>query len=238
MRTVQELYEQARAALAPHDSLIARLTRREPGKGKKGEQILAFTFRKEPYSIRFKWLAGEGAGREVLYVKGRHGNNIHTLLAAGDMPLVPAGKRIALPVDSPLVKAANNHSITEAGIAAIIDYTGKVLETNARDNLSLGKFTSLGLQQRLDYDGPLYMVEQSLPPGAEADTPRGGRRLMGFSPDNHLPVLSILFDERDQEIDYARFDRLMLNVKLDDTDFDPEQMGKRADTIGENAQRR
>jgi Protein of unknown function (DUF1571) len=238
MQTPEELYQQARAEFGRFDSYIARLARREPGKGKKGEQILAFSFRKEPWSIRFKWLAGEGLGREVLYVKNRYENKIHTLLAAGDMPLVPAGRRISMAVDSPLVLAANRHPITDAGIGAMIDRFGQVLEANSRGDFRKGKLTSLGLQQRPDYDTPLYMVEQTVPAGADFDVPHGGRRLIGFSPETHLLVLSVLYDNKDKEIDYARFDRLMLGLNLGDDDFDPEQMGKRADTIPENAVQR
>jgi len=40
----------------------------------------------------------------VIYVKGRHENKIHTFAAAGDMPLMPAGRRIALAPDSLMVR--------------------------------------------------------------------------------------------------------------------------------------
>jgi hypothetical protein len=225
--TPLRLFQQATAAYARFDSYIARLTRREPGRGKQQEEVLIFYFRKQPWSVKFKWLAGEGQGREVLYVKDRYENKLHTLLAAGDVPLLPAGRKIALPIDSALVKMANRNPITQAGIGSIIDRFGMVLAACERGDFSKGKMTVLGLQRRSDYEnGPLIMVEQVLPPRADDDAPRGGRRLIGFEPNLQLPVLAILYDEHNQEVDYYRFERLQLDVHLNDNDFDPEQMGQ------------
>src|SRR5437899_386649 len=100
------LYREAAERYARVDSYIVRLMRREQINGKdKPEEVLLFKFRKEPWSVYFKWLGQEGAGREVIYVKGQHENKIHTLLAAGDMPLMPAGRRIALAPDSLVVRS-------------------------------------------------------------------------------------------------------------------------------------
>jgi Protein of unknown function (DUF1571) len=235
MLTPQQLYQQAAASYSRTDSYIARLTRRERGKTNHAEEIMVFTFRKTPWSIRFKWLAGPGAGREVLYVKDRYENKIHTLLAAGDVPLVSAGKVLAMPVDSPLVKAANRHPITDAGFGAMIEKLGEVIAANDRGNFRPGKLTALGLQQRADYDTPLYMLDQSVPPGADEDVPHGGHRVFGFSPENYLPVLSILVDHRGKELAYSRFDRIMAGVKLDDSDFNPGELGKHTDGVPEKA---
>ena len=70
------------------DSYIARLVRHEVvGGSDKPKEVLTFKFRKEPWSVYFKWLSKESAGREAIYVKGQHDNKIHTLLAAGDSRL-------------------------------------------------------------------------------------------------------------------------------------------------------
>jgi hypothetical protein len=79
------------------DSYIARLRRKEQINGKdKPEEIMLIKFRKQPWSVYFKWLGTEGAGREVVYVKGRNEDKIQTLLAAGDVPLM---YRSCLPAD-------------------------------------------------------------------------------------------------------------------------------------------
>jgi hypothetical protein len=107
--TVATLQREAENTFAHLDSYMSRLTRREPGKGKRDEEILLFAARKNPFSIHFKWLAGEGKGREVLYVKDRFENKLHTLLAPGDMPFSPGGRVMSLPLDSVFVKAHRAH---------------------------------------------------------------------------------------------------------------------------------
>src|SRR5262249_40077804 len=93
--TARQLVQQAPASYAGIDSYIARLTRREVVNGKNEEEVMLFKFRKEPWSVYFKWLGENGKGREVIFVKGQHGSQIHTLLAAGDHPLKPAGSRMS-----------------------------------------------------------------------------------------------------------------------------------------------
>ena len=123
LKELHRLHKLAAEQYAKMDSYIARLRRREQvGSKQNPEEVLCFKFRKDPWSISLKWLSAEGKGREVVYVKGKYENKLHTLLAAGDMPLTPAGKRISLPVDSMLVKSASRHEITDAGIGALIRF--------------------------------------------------------------------------------------------------------------------
>jgi hypothetical protein len=225
VKTPKELHELAVAGFADVDSFVARLTRRETLKGKaNGEEVLLFAFRKKPWSVHFKWLAGEGQGREVVYVKGRYENKLHTLLAAGDVPLMPAGHRLSLPIDSFLVRSASKHPITEAGIGAMIEKIGLLLQANVRGDKRFGPLTALGREKRPDYPVPLDMIEVKLAPGADIDLPNGGKRLFGFDPETHLPVLAILLDDRGREAEYYRFDRIQLSVHLDDADFDPDRL--------------
>jgi len=204
------------------------MVRRETSADGRQEEVLCFYARKQPWSVRFTWLAGEGEGREVFYVKGQYENKIHVVLAAADVPLLPAGHKMALSLDSPLVKKASRTPITEAGIGPMIDRFGRVLDAADRGDFHLGRVTVLGVQERPDYGTPLLMVEERLPANADPDVPRGGRWLLGIHPEQHLPVLSVLYDNTGNEVDYYRFDRLQLDVHLNDTDFDPGPMGRRA----------
>src|SRR5262249_61956774 len=112
------------------DPYLVRLPRREAKGGKLSpEEIMLMKFRKEPFSVYFKWLGEEGKGREVVYVKGRYEGKLHPLLAAGDMPLAKAGSRMALAPDSFLVRSACRHPITQAGIGSTIPPLAAVPET-------------------------------------------------------------------------------------------------------------
>lgn len=222
---LRALQRQAVERYATIPSYIVRLRRHEQINGKdKPEELLLMKFRQQPFSVYFKWLGTEGQGREVVYVKGQHGNQIHTLLAAGDMPLMPAGKRIALAPDNPFVRAASRHAITEAGIGRLIDHFGELLDSLDRGDQSHGTLKYLGPIKRPEYELPLETAEQTIPPGAEAPLPRGGRRWWLFDPVSHLPVLLITQNEAGHEVEYYCHDRFQYPVKLDDDDFNPDKL--------------
>jgi hypothetical protein len=211
--------------MANIDSYIVRLTRREVVKDKMNpEEVLLFKFRKNPWSVYFKWLGKEGHGREVVYVRGRYEGKINTLLAAGDIPLVPAGRRMALAPDSFLVRSACRHPITAAGIGASIDRIGVVLAANERGDRRLGTMTLLADLRRPEFNRPVNALEHTFPGGYDESLPKGGKRTYFFDPVSGLPMLIRTLDERGAEVEYYRYDRLLTGVKLDDADFDPDAL--------------
>jgi hypothetical protein len=208
------------------DSYIVRLTRREVVGGKtQPEELILFKFRKEPYSVYFQWIGKEGQGREVVYVKGKHENKMHTILAAGDMPLMPAGKRFSIAPDSVLVRNRSRHPITEAGVGTLINRLGALLDAVEKGDGRLGKVAYLGPQSRPEFSRPAEAVEWSLPPGYDPNLPRGGKRWCYLDPDNHLPALVVTHDDRGREVEYYRYDRFQFPIPLDDADFDPDRLG-------------
>jgi hypothetical protein len=196
---------------------------------------MLFKFRKEPWSVYFKWLGETGKGREVVFVKGQHGSQIHTLLAAGDHPLKPAGSRMALAPDSIFVRMASRHPVTEAGIGASVDRLVTLLSAIERGDTRRGTLTDLGTLSRPDFAAPLAVVEHSFPAGVDASLPRGGKRLYGFDLESHLPVLVTARDDKGQEVEYYRYDRLQYPVKLDSDDFDPDKLWSRPAAPGRMA---
>ena len=185
---------------------------------------MLFKFRKQPWSVYFKWLSKEGLGREVVFVRGRYEGKLHTLLAAGDVPFVPAGRRMSLAPDNILVRSATRHPVTEAGIGACIDRLGQSLAAMERGDRKAGALRLIGPVERAEYDRPVYGLEHELPPGFDPSLPRGGRRLYIFHPENRLPTLISAKDERGQEVEYYFHDRFQPNVKLDEDDFDPDRL--------------
>jgi hypothetical protein len=231
--TASRLYQQAAASYGGIDSYIARLTRREVIKDKAHpEELLLFKFRKAPWSVYFKWLGKEGQGREVVFVKGQYQDKIHSLLAAGDVPFLPAGKRMAVAPDSVFVRSCSRHSITEAGIGASIDRLGTVLAALQRGDRRQGTLNVLPALLRPEFAVPVSALEHVIPAGAEAPLPRGGKRLYCFDPDNHLPVLVQTRDENGREVEYYRYDRLQYPVRLDADDFNPDKLWSRPQVGG------
>jgi len=219
----EHLVRLAREQLSTFDSYIARLSRREAINGQmQPEEVMMFRFRAKPWSVYLKWLSKEGKGREVLYVKGQHDNKIHSLLSAGDIPFMPAGKRMALSPDNILVKSACRHPLEEAGLAACVERIGRILALSRDDPKRQGTVKLIGPVKRDEFDKPVWGIEHTLPPRADPTLERGGKRIYYFDPDISLPTLITAYDERGVEVEYYFYDRLQRAVKLDDHDFDPD----------------
>ena len=229
--TAPQLVADAQKEYAGIDSYIVRLTRREVvGTKQSPEEVMAFKFRKQPWSVSFKWLSKEGLGREVVMVRGKYDGKLHTLLAAGDVPFVPAGRRMALDPDSILVRNSTRHPVANAGIGAGIDRLASVLAAMERGDRKQGVLQLVGPVERPEFDRPAYGLEHVLPAGYDASMPKGGRRVYFFHPENRLPTLIVAKDERGREVEYYFHDRLLPNVKLDDDDFDPDRLWAKAAT--------
>lgn len=211
------------------DSYIARMRRRERiGSKEKPEELMLVKFRKSPWSIYFKWLGQEGHGREVIFVEGKYENKMQTLLAAGDMPLMPAGKRFAIQPDSPFVKNSSRHTIREAGIGSLVQKFVELVGMTERGDFRFGTLKYIGMIRRPEFEQPVEAIEQNVPPGGDPTLPKGGRRLWVFDPSQCLPVLVMLRDDANQEVEYYCYDRIQYPVRLDDRDFDPDALwGKR-----------
>lgn len=213
------LYEAAKQQYDVIDSYHVLLTRREVVRGKaQPEERLLFRFRKQPYSVYMKWIGRVGEGREATFVQGKYEGKLHTRLAAGDMPLMPAGKRLALAPDSVFIRNASRHAITEAGVGSLLRQLGRLLETSPT------AITYLGKQKRDEFSQPLEAIQWAIAPKVEEALPRGGHRWCFFDPENHLPTLIVTQDERGKEVEYYRYERWGLGANLDDDDFDPDKL--------------
>ncbi|MBY0231516.1 MAG: DUF1571 domain-containing protein, partial [Gemmataceae bacterium] len=223
--TARDLVKAATARIPDLDSYIVRLTKREIVGGRATpEEVMLFKFRARPWSVHLKWLGKEGQGREVLLVKGRHGDNIHTLLAAGDFPLMPAGKRMSFSPDNIFVKNSCRHSITQAGLIASVERLGKLLSDIEAGDKKAGTVAVLPPAARPEFAKPAAALEHTLPPGSDPTLPKGGKRTYWFCPETGLPMLCIALDERGREAEYYKHDRLHVRQKLDDDDFDPDKL--------------
>jgi hypothetical protein len=214
---LRRLLKQAEGECAILDSYICRMTRREQVNGSaKPEEMMLFKFRKQPFSIYFKWIGPENKGREVVYVSGKYENKLHILMS-------PGGTSMGLAPDSFLIRRSSRHPVTEAGVCSIVD---KYATAVAAADKGKGALRYLGVVKRPDFDEGVSLegVEQEMSPGTDPNLPHGGRCQLYFNTASHLPVLVITKDERGQEVEYYRFDRFQARVKLDDDDFNPEKL--------------
>lgn len=225
---IRMLYERAARRWAGIDSYVVRLRRREVIGTKKGaEELMLVKFRKQPWSVYFKWLGPTAKGREVTFSKGRYGNQIHTLTARGDIPFVGAGMRINTDPDSAMVKARSRRSITEAGFGNTIAQFGRLVADHERGNTTRGTLKYQGSVRRAEFTRPLEAVVQTIAPGADPLLPGGGQRQWYFDTELHLPMLILALDDSGREVEYYCHDRFEYPVRLDDDDFDPDRLWKK-----------
>lgn len=222
---LRALYEKAKVTEAGMSSYTLRLRQREAMGGKlRPEEVLVAKFRREPFSVYLKWIGAEHKNREVCYVKGQHEDKIHTLLAPGDHFLF-AGKAMAFPLDSPLVKSNSRYPVTDGGLAALIGRFGKLVSALEAGDTREGTAKCLGKVKRPEFDAAVEGVEMTLP--TSPLFPKGGRRLIYFDAENGLPVLIISYDDQNREVEYYCHERIQSPVNLDDDDFNPSKLWKK-----------
>jgi hypothetical protein len=225
------LYQQAASKLAGVHDYVARFRRREVVNGKpQPEDLILAKFRKEPFSVYFKWVEGTAcAGRELVYVKGQYNNLIQVRTGRGDFI---AGLRKEIAPDSPMATANSRRTIDEAGLHPLIARLGQVLAAHESGAKTFGTLQYLGPQQRPESPVPMECLVQQVPPGVEKHLPKGGRRYWFFNadpqaPEHGLPTLIVTHDEAQREVEYYFFDRLNINVGLRPEEFDPQALWPR-----------
>lgn len=222
------LYQRAADRYATMDSYIFRLKRREVVNGKKQtEELVKVHVRQQPYSVRLVWLSKEGTGREVVYVKGQHKNEIQLLLARGDMfPGSPAGMRFNIAPDDPLTLSKSRYPVTETGFGAVIERYGRMLVAIDKGEPRAGAAKYLGRVQRPEFEAKVEAVHQSIVPGGDPQFPKGGQRWWYFDATSGLPALVVAHDA-DGEVEYYCFDNILAPARLDDSDFDPSRIWRK-----------
>jgi hypothetical protein len=223
---LQRLQQQAEEAAKRLDACTARLTRAEQVGGKETrEEVLVCKFRKEPFSVHFKWIGQAFKDREVIYVAGQHENKIHTWLSAEDRVLGPLIKQVAYPPDSPMVRSRSRYPITTAGVWWPVQMFSRLSKALEAGDKRYGTLTYVGPQAMPQYPGKqMELVEHTVPAGAESVMPGGGKRQWYFDPETHLPLLIIAHDDRGQRVEYYCYTDVQPVSGLTDDDFNPEKL--------------
>jgi hypothetical protein len=210
-----------------------RLTRRETVAGRPmPQEELQYKFRREPYSLHFKWVGLEGQGRELIYVAGKYDNKVQILTGKNEGLIVPAGIRVArLPTDKE-VRSKSRHDIREGGMGLAVEWFGKVTAIMEKDPSQTKRMKYLGVVKgRPERPSGLEGVEETLPPDWEPLFPRGGKRVTYFDPDPAspsfgMPILITAFNESGREAEYYFFDQLR-PTRPTDVDFDPDRLWRK-----------
>jgi hypothetical protein len=222
--SLRALHRRAADRYAGVEAYLVKLTRRERVGGQdRPEEVILLKFRKSPWSIYLKWIGGDGAGRELVYVRGWHGNQVHTRLTPREAALNSGSRRISLPLESPQLLARSRHPVTELGLGALIDQFGTLVDAVERGDQRGGSVRYLGRLQRPEFDGPVEVALHVIPPGVERGLPRGGQRLWFFDSNLSFPILVITRDYQGREVEYYRYEELLFPAaRWGDDHFNPD----------------
>lgn len=189
---IRALIQQAQARLAEIRTYQARVVRQERvGETLQPEEELILSVRREPFAVRLEWPAGTAnEGREVLY---------SVVETDGKMQIRQPGSlvpRVALAVDSPLVRANSRHPITEAGFDELL----RNLERTVR-----GVETGQG-RSRLSWEGPVKVAEVGRDCHRITEVREDGETwVVGLDAETLLPIYVCGTDGRGQLLERYRF---------------------------------
>jgi len=232
---IKKLAQAAADKWAKTDTYEAVVTRRELAPNKEmTEDVVLYQFRKDPMAVYIRNIGESGKGREIVYNPSKHGDKIYSIVGKGDENFLYKVGAKAPPVspDFPLVKAKTRYSIREAGHGTPIARVGSWVAKAEGGKIPAENLTYLGEVNRKEYPYPLLGVQLKLRPGDDALMPAGGVRQWFFdpnpdSPSYSWPVLIIATEPNGKEVEYYLFEKMKLNVKLTDADFDPARLGKK-----------
>jgi hypothetical protein len=229
-QAILHLYSQAVERYAGINDYICRFRRREVLHGKQEpEDLLEMRHRKSPSSIYLRWLDGELAGRELVFVQGKFDDRLQIRTGRSE---ALSRFRLSLDLRAPRATAYSRHGIDQAGIGPLLARMGQVVANLGAANGQQSPLRYLGQQMRPESEVPMLGVQQDIPPGKEKHLPRGGRRLVFFNqdpryPEYLLPTLITTYDEAGKEVEYYCYDRMNVNVGLSLEEFDPDLLWKR-----------
>jgi hypothetical protein len=229
---LNNLYRLAVERYASMDSYIVRLTRREQVKGKRRPvEVLAYRFRKNPWSVSAKWIGDEARGREIIYVRGHYGDKVHLAQATGDVVPVSFGnRRLSLPADSAPVRALGRRPLSDYAIGALVAQFGLLKDAVERNDTRKGSVKYLGQLRRPECEQPVEAVLHAIPAGVEPDLPHGGQRWWFFDTELHLPTIIVTCDEHGDEVEYYWYSNFLIppsGQHLDENLFNPDLLGQR-----------
>ncbi len=200
------------AAYVRVQGYTARFVRQEVVQGTQRAREEALLKFQRPGRMYFRWIAGPAAGREMLFVPGRHDNRV----LVRDPGLVSRLVTVSIAPDSPRVLRESRHPVTDTGIGKLIE----LIAGNARRAAAASELTLRDHGVVAGAGGAERRVELVVPRESE------GRyycyRLeLGVAVDSGLPVRATIYDWSDRKVAHYEYLDLRLNPAFTAGDFDP-----------------
>lgn len=200
------------AALSQYSIVLVRSERRGLLKRFEGPERIQCWFRRDPFSVRMKWLDSDVKYGECVFVRGQHNDQVRFIPRNGFLGLRPSV--VAVDVQTPVVWGEARNPLTDFGLEKMLERTLRSIE-KAGEALIV---TYHGID-RLDDAAPrAHHLTLQYPPD---DFPQNIQELF-VDPETNLPLATLILD-RDGRLDACyRYSQLDTAVRLTDDDFSLE----------------
>lgn len=209
--------EQSRDALAEVTDYTCVFSKKEVVSRRLIQQKMEMKYRHKPFSVYFRYIAGDEAGREVIYVDGGNNNR----LVVHETGIKAIAGTMYLPLNDSRVVQENRHPITSVGIHNLLKKAFETFELDASDDLVEVKMYP---KAKLD-DLPCvaFVIRH---PEPKKGLPFHETRLY-FDRETRLPIHVERYDWPRREgdklplLEEYSYRNVKLNVGLKGADFDP-----------------
>lgn len=220
LKEVIEFAADSREALKDVKDYTAVFTKTELVGNRMVKQTMEMKFREKPFSVYFRFKAGQEAGREVIYVAGANNGNllVHETgikAIAGTLNIKPNGRE---------VMEENRYPITRVGISNLLETAFQIWETEqkyaAPDDVEVKFFPNAKLGDaaceavQITHKKPHRELKYSL-------------SRVYFDKQTRLPVRAERFGwprrqgEKAPLVEEYTYSNVQTNVGLKNSDFDP-----------------
>jgi len=210
--------EQSQQALDEISDYTAVFSRKELVKRRLVEQKMEMKFRQQPFSVYFRFVSPDEAGREVIYVDGRHRNQ----LVVHETGLKAIAGTMTLPLNDPRVVQESRHPITSVGLHNIMKKAFDNFPRDAADpEVELKKYPKAKLE-----DGRACVAFVLRHPNRQP-APLHYETHLYFDQETLLPVHIERYDwprapgQKPVLVESYTYSKIRTNVGLNDVDFDP-----------------
>lgn len=197
------------STLEQYTIVFTRSERRGLLKRYEGPERIRCWFRREPFSVRMKWLTDDVKYGECAFVRGQHHDQVRFVPRNGFMGLPPSV--VAVDVQTPVVWGEARNPMTDFGLEKVLDKTLQSIEIAGHDL----RITYHGIE-RLDDAAPrAHHLTLAYPP---EKFPQNVQELF-IDPNTDLPLATRILNS-DGRLDASyRYEQLDTTVRLSDDDF-------------------
>ena len=214
LEEVQRILDNAKASYAKVHDYTTMMHKEEYKDGEielDEDTIIKF---QKPFKVYLKWVSGDNAGSQLLYVKGKYDNKMIVRKGGGFLKKV-FGTMEMDPYGFWLRKFTK-HSIDEVGFGGLIE------KSHEQFQFALEKGFITAAQSTLtEFDGkPAYKVVFVVSPEAEEDGYYCHSAIQYFDAETFMPVKSTFWLWEEDAAEIFTYSDIKLNVGLPDVAFD------------------